>query len=338
MRRPSRSSISWSSYQESAAETGLAASLTARTVVLARTDEIGPSPDREGHPVVRLLREPASTPAGRPRIVSLVPSLTELICDLGLADCLVGRTAFCIHPQAALARVPRVGGTKTPKIDRILEQSPTHLIVNVDENDRATVETLAQSIPQVVVTHPIEIEDHFELFSWFGERFSCEREATALSAALSRVLDRQAAKRYDERQVVYYIWKDPWMTVASDTFIARMLARVGLRNVTFGREVAGPRYPEWPLERLDDPHIDAVLLSSEPCRFGTADRREVLRRLDASPTRRPRRVPVLGIDGEMCSWYGSRIVRALDQLDAYRERLDRRIHTRTVIRSAHARP
>jgi len=233
--------------------------------------------------------------------------------------------------------VPRIGGTKTPKIDRILELAPTHLIVNVDENERAAIETLAQSIPQVVVTHPIEIEDHFQLFSWFGERFGCEHEAAALGAALARVLDRQAGKRYDERQVVYYIWKDPWMTVGSDTFIARMLARVGLRNATLGRDVEGRRYPEWPLDRLNDCDIDAVLLSSEPCRFGPADRREILRRLDASPARRAGSVPVLGIDGEMCSWYGSRIIRALDQLDAYRERLDRRIIARTAIRSADER-
>ena len=103
-----------------------------------------------------------------PRIVSLVPSLTELVCELGRADWLVGRTGFCIHPRAALARVPKVGGTKTVNVERIRKLAPTHLIVNIDENEKPTVDRLAEFVPNVIVTHPITVDDNFELYQRFG--------------------------------------------------------------------------------------------------------------------------------------------------------------------------
>lgn len=291
-----------------------------------------PSPERGGHPVVRLWRERAVSLPGPPRIVSLVPSLTELLCDLGLASYLVGRTSFCIHPAPALVSVPRVGGTKTPKIDRIIELEPTHVLVNVDENERAAVERLSQAIPQVVVTHPIEVDDHFDLFTQIGQIFGRERDAQRLCTALAQALDRNMGRRYDAIPVLYYIWKDPWMTVGPDTFIARMLARVGLINMTLNHAQRGPRYPEWPIDCIGREPIAAVLLSSEPCRFVAADRRRVLQQL--SPPWAC--APVLGIDGEMCSWFGSRVIRGLDYLGAYRDRLDRRIARRRASEDPYA--
>jgi ABC-type hemin transport system substrate-binding protein len=288
------------------------------------------SPERSGHPVIRHWRTDAVAAGGRARIVSLVPSLTELLCDLGLAERLVGCTAYCVHPSALLAGLPRIGGTKTPKIDRILSLSPTHLVVNVDENERTVVERLARDIPHVIVTHPIEVEDHFELFRALGRIFGCEAAARELSGRLAAMLELLNARgRYDPIAVAYYIWKDPWMTVGPDTFIARMLAQVGLFNVPPDDGAGIARYPVCEPARMAAAQPAAVLLSSEPCRFRPADRLQLalaLRREAATP------VPILGIDGEMCSWYGSRVILGLDYLRRYRTRLEHRLARRRFLR------
>lgn len=290
-------------------------------------------PELFGHPVVSILGGRSIALPGKPRIVSLVPSLTELICDLGLADCLVGRTSFCIHPAQVLATVPRVGGTKTPKLERILELEPTHVLVNVDENRREDALWLADRGPTVVVTHPVEVEDHFELFARLGGLWDRHAEAARLRAQLVSSLDRLSARSYDSLSVMYLIWSDPWMTIGPDTYIARMLARVGLIN----RQVSGgeARYPVVAPERLPSSGLEAVLLSSEPCRFRAADRRYLRERLAMGEVR-DSFVPILGIDGEMCSWYGSRVIRALDYLAGYRRRLESRIAHRSSRGSSHA--
>jgi ABC-type hemin transport system substrate-binding protein len=105
------------------------------------------------------------------RIVSLVPSLTELLFDLGLGERVVGRTGFCVHPRAALRTVPKVGGTKDVKLERIRELAPTHVLVNMDENRRETVDALAAFVPHIVVTHPNTPQDNLNLFGLLGGLF-----------------------------------------------------------------------------------------------------------------------------------------------------------------------
>jgi ABC-type hemin transport system substrate-binding protein len=294
-----------------------------------------PAAERSGHPVLATFGQGGLRVSDALRIVSLVPSLTELVCELGLSDRLVGRTSFCVHPAPALAAVPRIGGTKTPKLDRIIELEPTHLIVNVDENRRADVEWLAARVPCVLATHPIEIEDHFELFERFGQIFDRADRASALSADLARGLERVSAKRYHRLAVAYYIWRDPWMSIGFDTFIARMLAAVGLFPVVTGAPDAAVRYPKLEPVELARHSVDAVLLSSEPCRFGASDRLTLRSGLRAGPGGDGSRVPILGIDGEMCSWYGSRVMLGLRYLEAFRERLERRLACRHRTGGAH---
>lgn len=257
-----------------------------------------------------------------PRIVSLVPSLTELVCELGLARHLVGRTGYCIHPHEALANVPKVGGTKTVNIERIRRLAPTHLIVNVDENEKPTVDTLAQFVPQVIVTHPIEVEDNFALYRRFGDLFGARDQAERLCERLAAVLERVDAERFEPLPVLYLIWNDPWMTVSSKTFIARMLARVGLQ----ARAPEGPsRYPALEPAAIGALDIRAALLSSEPCRFRPSDRLRLRERFPATGQGVP---PIQGIDGEMTSWYGPRAIAGLQYLLAYRRRLDARLKLR----------
>lgn len=255
-------------------------------------------------------------PAGAtspPRIVSLVPSLTELLCELGLRDRLVGRTGFCIHPRAALREVPKVGGTKDVNVERIRELAPTHLVVNVDENDKPTVDALAAFVPDIVVTHPVEVEDNLALIERFGALFDCRAAALRLAERFAAALAELRGRRFRRLPVVYLIWKDPWMTVGADTFIAKMLAEAGMAALS---PPADARYPVVTLDWIRNSGAAAVLLSSEPYRFRAGHAAELASGLG---------LPCLTIDGEMTSWYGSRAIDGLRYLLDFRIRLDARL-------------
>ncbi len=160
---------------------------------------------------------------GDARIVSLVPSITELVCDLGLSDQLVGRTGFCIHPWDTVRTIPKVGGTKDVKLDRVRELEPTHAIVNVDENLRETAEQLAEFVPHVIVTHPQAPADNLALYRLLGDIFDREAEAERLCAEFSAALSELQVAEHVPLDVLYLIWRDPWMAVAPDTYIAQTL-------------------------------------------------------------------------------------------------------------------
>ena len=189
------------------------------------------------------LRDAAGTvhvPAPRDaRIVSLVPSITELLFDLGAGDRVVGRTPFCIHPRGGVANVPRVGGTKTPRLDRIRALEPTHLIVNVDENRREDADALAAFVPNVIVTHPLGPRDNPALYRLVGGIFASGEATDRLCRAFERAVSalESAAHGFPERQILYLIWRNPWMTVTRDTYVSRTLALVNL--FTAGGGTAG---------------------------------------------------------------------------------------------------
>lgn len=248
---------------------------------------------------------------GTARIVSLVPSLTELVCDLGLAGQLVGRTGFCIHPRDTLRTVTKVGGTKDVKVDVIRALQPTHLIVNIDENRRETVDELARFVPNVIVTHPCAPEDNLALYRLFGTLFDRRQRGEALALALEQALaDADALRmRIEPESVLYLIWRDPWMTVSRSTYISAMLARVGWHSLP---DASVARYPviDWNEPWLTG--LGRVLLSSEPYRFRAQHVEEVAGLSRAS---------VELIDGEMASWYGSRAIAGIRYLTDLRGRL-----------------
>jgi ABC-type Fe3+-hydroxamate transport system substrate-binding protein len=246
-------------------------------------------------------------PAPDARIVSLVPSITELLFDLGLERSIVGRTGFCVHPAPAVRALPKVGGTKDVKLDALRALAPTHVIVNVDENEAAAVEAMRAFVPNIVVTHPNAPEDNLALFALLGGLFGAERRAAQLGDALRDEIDRCRAVRWSTERVLYLIWKDPWMTIAADTYIARTLACVGWQVTTAAGGWAGSaRYPQ-----IDDvvaaaSGVDRVLLSSEPYLF---TENHVLELATQGVS-----TPVDLIDAEMTSWYGSRAIRGLEYL------------------------
>lgn len=252
-----------------------------------------------------------SRPA-EPRIASLVPSVTELLIALGLRDHLVARTGFCIHPAEEVAGVPKVGGTKDVNLDKLRRLAPTHVVVNVDENRRETAEALRAFVPHVIVTHPQGPQDNAALIeqvlTHFGHLPGVRERAEHLLDELAQALRATRERAWPARRALYLIWKDPWMGVARDTYIARMLAEVGWQSWpdVEGGDAGAGRYP---VIRGDEPwlaQIDDVLLSSEPYSF---DDRHVAAAQALCPRARVRLV-----DGELLSWYGPRAAAGLHYL------------------------
>ena len=242
---------------------------------------------------------------GDPRIVCLVPSITELVCDLGLADRLVGRTGFCIHPWETVRTIPKLGGTKDVKLDRIRELRPTHAILNIDENRRELADELAEFVPNIVVTHPLGPRDNLALYRLIGAIFDRDAEAARLCSELEDGLSAVCAPAYPKREVLYLIWREPWMAISPDTYIARTLALVNWRSHPLSPD---DRYPEVALERYAG-RVDHVLLSSEPYHFKQRHLAEVAAAVPGAE--------VSLIDGEMTSWYGSRAIEGLRYLAEY---------------------
>jgi ABC-type Fe3+-hydroxamate transport system substrate-binding protein len=251
-------------------------------------------------------------PADDARIVCLVPSITELLCDLGLAGRLVGRTGFCVHPRELVRDIPKVGGTKSVKVDKIRALAPTHVVVNIDENEKRTVEQIAEFVPNIVVTHPNAPRDNLALARLMGGIFGAQPAAERWCAAFE---DEYAALQAEgkglPRTVLYCIWQNPWMTVSQETYIASMLAELGWRVPVLGPE----RYPRFAWNDALVDGLDAVLLSTEPYRFTEAHADALEKQIG---------IPVFLVDGEMMSWYGSRALAGLRYLRKVRAMVEGR--------------
>jgi len=248
-------------------------------------------------------------PAGAaPRIASLVPSLTELLFALGLGDHVVARTGFCIHPKGAVARAPKIGGTKDPDLAALRELAPTHLVVNVDENRREVVDAARAFVPHVIVTHPSSPLDNPRLYRLFGAVFGRDDEAAALVAEFAAALGRldAAVAALRRETVLYLIWRKPWMTVARDTYVSATLARAGCDTLPAH---APQRYPTVDDDAPAWREAQRIVLSSEPYAFRARDAEALASRWGK---------PADLIDGEWTSWYGPRAIAGLDALARWR--------------------
>ncbi len=258
----------------------------------------------------------SSQPTMNLRIASLVPSLTELLIALGLKPWLVARTGYCVHPAAEVAHIPKVGGTKTVNLQKLRRLAPTHVVVNVDENTWPTVEALQAFVPHVLVTHPLSPQDNLALIDQLAAGFPGDGPwQTPLQAQAAawkrRIADELALTQPHGRppsRVLYLIWREPWMTVARDTYISRMLARV---NWLTWPEVEGGHHgsARYPTVSGGEPwlaDVQQVLLSSEPYDFGP---QHMVEAQSLCP-----RATVRLVDGEALSWYGPRAVHGLQVL------------------------
>jgi ABC-type Fe3+-hydroxamate transport system substrate-binding protein len=241
------------------------------------------------------------------RIACLVPSLTETLFALGLGPSVVARTGFCIHPREA-RRVPKVGGTKTPDLARLRALAPTHLVVNVDENRLEDVAAAREFVPHVVVTHPLAPDDNVALFAMLGEAFACRPRAAMLAERFMAGMEEAIAgvRGLRRERALYLIWRDPWMTVARDTYVSASLALAGWDTVPARSSV---RYPVVAEDDAAWDDAQRILLSTEPFTF---------RARDAAAMQKRRGRPAALVNGEWTSWYGARAGEGLRALAAFR--------------------
>jgi ABC-type Fe3+-hydroxamate transport system substrate-binding protein len=243
------------------------------------------------------------------KIVSLCPSLTELVFDLGAGDSLVGRTKFCVHPAGLVEAVEKVGGTKNPKIDRIIELAPDLVLMNEEENRAEDASALVAAGLRVHSSMPRTAQDTAAMVRAIGIAVARSREAERIAADIERRADRvrRDAVRYPPVRYACLIWREPIMTVSDDTFIAGLLALPGGQNV-FGAKHG--RYPTVTPEELHTADPLRVLLPDEPFPFQEKHIDE-LAELSRLPRDRFRLV-----DGELLSWHGSRTTRGIDYAES----------------------
>ncbi|MBI1737609.1 MAG: cobalamin-binding protein [Candidatus Rokubacteria bacterium] len=249
--------------------------------------------------------------AGPPRrIVCLIPSTTELLCHLGVADAIVGISAYCVEPRDVVRTKRKVGGEKNPDLDAIRALAPDLVIANKEENVREHVETLRGWGLPVWVTYPRTVTDTIALVREIGAVTGTAARADALAAELEirREEVRAVVAGRPPARVFYPIWRDPYMTVNRDTYIHDVLSAVGAENV-FG-DAAG-RYPAITLDAMAERAPDVIVLPDEPFRFRRAHLKDFEPYRDV-PAVRDGRIHLM--DGKLFCWHGPRLGEALRTL------------------------
>lgn len=257
---------------------------------------------------MRRVRDDCGRELGVPRrpqrIICLCPSLTETLFSLGLANQLVGRTRYCVHPQPEISEIPSVGGTKQLDLVAIEALRPDLIIAEKEENRREDVETLASRWP-VYVCDIQTIGGALRAIERLGSLCARESQARELSARIAR--DWASLPRLESApRVLYLIWRKPWMAAGRDTYIQSTLERLGCTNLAL--ELDG-RYPQLEPDRLSALPVELCLLSSEPYPFAQVHRAELQAVWPSAQ--------IQLVDGEMFSWYGSRMLPAADYLRAF---------------------
>jgi len=234
------------------------------------------------------------------RIVSVVPSQTELLFDLGLDAEIIGLTKFCIRPIEKFASRTKVGGTKKLNIDLIKDLKPDLIIGNKEENTQSDIEELARYFP-VWMSDIFTLDDAMTTIGQIGALVDREPEASYLNHLISagfNDLKTLALQHRIDKKVAYLIWRKPYMAAGKNTFIDDVLLINGMTNV-----LKTARYPAITLEQLQTLNCELILLSSEPYPFGEKHLEEIQAALPHAK--------VMLVDGEMFSWYGSRLVKAV---------------------------
>lgn len=249
--------------------------------------------------------------AERPqRIISLVPSQSELLWDLGLRNELVGITKFCIHPEQMHRSVERVGGTKKLDLEKIRNLKPDLIIGNKEENEKEQIEALQKEFP-VWLSDIYTFEDSFKMITLLGDLLGRNTEAESTIKRLRNSLEKTKS-RFKDENTAYFIWYKPYMLAGANTFIDHVLNHVGLKNAVSHLQ----RYPEVTAETLKRINPSICLLSSEPFPFKENHIGELQKLLPASE--------IVICDGEVFSWYGTRLLH----LEDYVEKLDGMINHR----------
>ena len=235
------------------------------------------------------------------RIISLVPSITELLYDIGLIGQLIGRTKFCVHPKEALKAIPIVGGTKQVHLERVEQLQPDLIIANKEENQKDQIEALAKKYPIWISDVP-HFDSALDMISGLGKVL---RKEMACNQIIQQSKALQVSLSTNNRQkAAYLIWRNPYMTIGKDTYIHDLMRLTGFDNV-FDPQT---RYPIVTLEELKSAHPDVILLSSEPFPFKEKHIEELAAHLP--------NIPIQLVDGEAFSWYGTRFIKKFEYLKA----------------------
>lgn len=265
------------------------------------------------------------------RIVSLVPSQTELLYDLGLEKEVLGITEYCVHPEHWLQEKTVVGGTKNTKLKQVEQLEPDLIIGNKEENTKRKIEKLEKKHP-VWMSDVQDVPDALWMIREIGRITGKGEKAGELASRIEAGFESLKKESRDRKRIptVYFIWKDPWMVAASGSFIDAVLHITGHRNVfqppfpdriqaSIDAGKASEQYPSIELEELESLNPERILLSSEPYSFEERHRQEMVERFPEAEVKL--------VDGEMFSWYGSRLEKATDYLMAFTKSTIRGITT-----------
>jgi ABC-type Fe3+-hydroxamate transport system substrate-binding protein len=253
----------------------------------------------------RQLRIPEHGPK---RIISLVPSQTELLYELGLADRVVGITKFCVHPEGWFEKKTKVGGTKMVYRKEIEALQPDLIIGNKEENTARDIKRLEKKYP-VWMSDIVKMKDAIDMIKKVGHITRKSEQALEIAEQIEKELNQVALKNENNPRIAYFIWKDPWMVVGNDTFIHHFCKKTGFTNVFSDMD----RYPEINLDAIKERNPDFVFLSSEPFPFKEEHKKEFEKVIN------PERIRI--VDGQMFSWYGSRLIKGVQYASNLRNKL-----------------
>lgn len=228
------------------------------------------------------------------RIISLVPSQTELLFYMGLGHSLVGITKFCTHPAGEVLHITKVGGTKTVRFDLIDQLLPDLIIGNKEENEQSIIGEIAEKYP-VWMSDITRFDDALRMIHDLGELTGLELQAQQLIQQIQTAF--LSVKERASKRVLYLIWKSPWMAAGKSTFIDSMITKGGWQNA-----ISLERYPSLTESQIQSINPDIVFLSSEPFPFADKHMEELKSILSKSN--------IILVDGEMFSWYGNRMLQA----------------------------
>lgn len=244
------------------------------------------------------ISSPSDLSGAPKKIISLVPSETELLFTLGLNEETIGITKFCVHPTEWFRTKTRIGGTKSVHIDKIRELRPDLVLANKEENVKDQIDELAETFP-VHVSDVKNFDEGLSLIEQIGRFTGKITEAASVSEKIRRSFSQLKTPNTKPR-TAYLIWRDPYMTIGGDTFISDMMSRAGLDNIFKEQD----RYPVFSIKELQQKNPELILLSSEPFPFKEKHIRELQPYFPGTK--------LLLADGEMFSWYGSRMQYAAE--------------------------
>jgi ABC-type Fe3+-hydroxamate transport system substrate-binding protein len=241
------------------------------------------------------------------RIISLVPSQTELLYDLGLRDEVIGITKFCIHPDEWFRRKQRVGGTKNLKIDLIKSLNPDLILANKEENLKEEIEILQNDF-NVYVSDISTINEALQMIEDIGTLVHCQQKSIEIVNGIKAEMTQSRLEKKDKIDALYLIWQNPYMVAGNDTFIHDMMLEAGFNNL-----VKQNRYPMMTLEEIKSINPTVIMLSSEP--FPFADKHIIEWQMQLPNTK------IILVDGELFSWYGSRMLKSFQYFRGLYEEL-----------------